>query len=108
MSEKTGRNYEIKQQVLDTIDNLIDAQNSKGMKKYRESLDQCDPDSYDWNVMINEELIDALQYQQKEIIRLSNALRFYANKKNYGDRGEYWEIVNDEGRIARKALGGID
>jgi len=36
--------------------------------------------------------------------RLEKALAFYADKKNYED-SRYWVIVNDEGKIARKALG---
>jgi len=38
------------------------------------------------------------------IKRLEQALEFYADKKNYED-SRYWVIVNDEGKIARKALG---
>lgn len=59
-----------KNKILQTIGNLINGQNNKGLKKYGHSLEKCDPDEYDWNVMIIEELIDALQYQHKENQRL--------------------------------------
>ena len=60
----------IKQQILNTISNHIDKQTEKGMSTYGQSLDDCHIDKYDWQNMIIEELIDALQYQQKEIARL--------------------------------------
>lgn len=34
------------------------------------------------------------------------ALQFYADKNKYNDRGDYWQIVNDEGNTARNALEG--
>jgi len=36
-----------------------------------------------------------------EIKRKDAALRFYADPSKYGDRGDYWQIVNDEGKTAR-------
>lgn len=59
-----------KQEIIRTIEKLIDAQNEKGLKKYGHTLEDCDPGEYNWGQMIIEELIDALQYQQKEIQRL--------------------------------------
>src|SRR5690625_2220979 len=74
-SMKHDMNYNIiKHQVLSNIESLIDKQNKKGFKKYGESLEQCGVDDYDWQQMIIEELIDALQYQQKEIKRLKEEL----------------------------------
>lgn len=52
--------------ILANIAQLIDGQNSKGMETYGRPLEECPPEDYDWNLMIIEELIDALQYQQKE------------------------------------------
>lgn len=57
--------------ILDTVGLLIDKQTEKGVIKYGQSLEACDPSAFNWNVMIQEELIDALQYQQKEIFRLT-------------------------------------
>lgn len=45
--------------------------------------------------------VDALQ---EKIRILERALRFYGNVAHYGDRGEYWTIVIDEGKTARKAI----
>lgn len=56
--------------ILASIAQQIDGQNSKGMETYGRPLEECPPGDYDWNLMINEELIDALQYQQKELQRL--------------------------------------
>ncbi len=60
----------IKEAVLSTIEQHIEAQNEKGVKNYGQTLDDCPVDDYNWQTMIIEELIDALQYQQKEIKRL--------------------------------------
>lgn len=60
----------IKEAVLITIEQHINEQNAKGMKNYGQTLDECPADAYDWQNMIIEELIDALQYQQKEIKRI--------------------------------------
>ena len=65
----------IKDMILATIEGHIDAQNEKGMKKYGESIDDCPVDDYDWQQEIIQELIDALNYQQKEISRLKEVLR---------------------------------
>lgn len=62
----------IKDMILATISEHIDQQNAKGMKKYGESIDDCPVDDYSWPNMVIEELIDALQYQQKEIGRLQS------------------------------------
>lgn len=41
----------------------------------------------------------------EEAIKIyEKALQYYGNPANYGDRGEYWKIVIDEGKTARKAL----
>lgn len=62
----------IKGSILETIGQQIDQQTEKGTGKYSHSLDDCPTEKYDWQQMINEELIDALQYQQKEIRRLQD------------------------------------
>src|SRR5699024_8009577 len=58
----------IKNKVLASIKTLMDLQNEKGLKKYGQSLDDAPYEKYDWKIMIIEELIDALQYQQKEMM----------------------------------------
>jgi len=45
--------------------------------------------------------IDRLKEKNKVCIR---ALEFYADESKYNERGDYWQIVNDEGRTARKAI----
>jgi hypothetical protein len=42
----------------------------KGITTYGVPLDAANDKDYDWKEMIIEELLDALQYQQKEIKRL--------------------------------------
>lgn len=62
----------IKERILQTVESQIDAQTDKGIGKYSHDLDDCPPEKFNWQQMINEELIDALQYQQKEIGRLQD------------------------------------
>lgn len=69
---ETERVSTIKDRILQTIDSQIDAQTVKGEGKYTHNLDDCPPEKFNWQQMINEELIDALQYQQKEISRLQD------------------------------------
>ncbi len=57
----------IKEKILNNISDLIDKQNAKGLKKYGHPLEDCPARDYDWQNMIIEELIDALQYQQKQM-----------------------------------------
>lgn len=57
----------IKNELLKSISNHIDAQTKKGVEKYKKTLDACPYHAHDWQQMIIEELIDALKYQQKEI-----------------------------------------
>ena len=64
----------IKEMILATIEEHIDAQNKKGVKKYGQTIDDCPADNYDWMKMALEEAIDLMQYQQKEIGRLSGLL----------------------------------
>lgn len=56
--------------IKDEIIAILDKQNAKGLKKYNHTLDECPADKYDWNTMIIEELVDALQYAVKENQRL--------------------------------------
>ncbi len=70
----------IKEAVLSTIERHIEAQNEKGMKNYGQTLDDCPVDDYNWQTMIIEELIDALQYQQKEMGRLNRQLKLQTTK----------------------------
>lgn len=58
------------QRVID----MLDAQNAKGVAKYGTTIDEAQDGSYDWRIMAMEEMIDGLQYQQKEIMRLESEL----------------------------------
>lgn len=60
-----------KTNILSLIGTLIDNQNDKGIRKYGQSLEKANHPDFDWQAMLIEELIDALQYQQKEISRLN-------------------------------------
>lgn len=53
---------------------LIGKQTAKGRAKYGHTLDGCPDEKYDWRLMAMEEMIDCMQYQQKEIIRLERLL----------------------------------
>ena len=60
-----------KHSILENIGNLIDQQNAKGFATYGQSLEDCPTEKYNWQNMLVEELIDGLQYQQKEIQRIN-------------------------------------
>lgn len=66
----------IKEQLLQTIEEGIDAQNAKGLKNYNQTLDDCPAEDYEWNIMMIEELIDANQYAIKQIIKLEAELKY--------------------------------
>jgi len=61
--------------IKDRINKLLDQQNAKGLAEYGISLDDVDVNSYDWKNEMIMELIDALQYQTKEVIRLEKELK---------------------------------
>ncbi|MFC3212706.1 hypothetical protein [Planomicrobium okeanokoites] len=71
----------IKQNILKIVEANIDAQNAKGMATYGKPLEACSHDSYDWNDMASQELIDALQYQQMEIKKVKR-LNMILEKEN--------------------------
>lgn len=56
--------------VKGRIIDLLNKQTDKGLQKYGHTLDDCPDNKFDWRLMVIEELVDALQYQQKEIQRL--------------------------------------
>ena len=66
---------QIGQRTLRIIEAVLDMQNEKGFEKYKETLDDVEFDEYDWNVMVIEELIDAMQYMVKENERLKQRLK---------------------------------
>lgn len=61
-------------EITKRIIELLQRQNAKGLEKYGHTLDDCPADKYDWKLMAMEELIDLVQYQQKEIIRMEQLL----------------------------------
>lgn len=67
--------FTIKDEILIKIGKQIDNQIDKGVAKYGQTLDECPTDSYDWQQMINEELIDALQYANKDIRKLRKKVK---------------------------------
>jgi len=68
MVETNKVNY--KKEIIKLVERNINKQIAKGMRKYGHTLEDCPVDRYDWQAMLIEELIDALQYQQKELQRL--------------------------------------
>ena len=72
----------IKERVINTIESVIDHQNKKGINKYGITIDDVSADDYDWQAMINEELIDAIQYAVKENVRLAQGIKEASVKHN--------------------------
>jgi 3-dehydroquinate synthase class II len=60
--------------VTQKIIELLDKQNEKGLRKHGKTIDDAKVEYYDWRLMAIEELIDLVQYQQKEIMRLERLL----------------------------------
>lgn len=61
-------------EVTIRIIELLDKQNAKGKAKYGSTIDQALDQHYDWKLMAMEEMVDLIQYQQKEIMRLERLL----------------------------------
>jgi hypothetical protein len=70
----------IKDEVIKLFSQMVNSQCEKGIKKYGYTLDECPVENYEWKNMIIEELIDCIQYQQKEIHRLENQCEI--NRRN--------------------------
>jgi urease gamma subunit len=60
----------ITKMVLHVVGEVADKQDKKGIKEYGKSLDQVPLNSYEWNMMALEEVVDALKYQIMENARL--------------------------------------
>ncbi|MCF2719259.1 hypothetical protein LWE69_19655 [Paenibacillus sp. UKAQ_18] len=71
---KRSQNEIKRPEVTQRIIELLDKQNEKGLKKYGTTIDQVSDQSYDWKLMAMEEMVDLIQYQQKEIMRLERLL----------------------------------
>jgi hypothetical protein len=52
----------------------LDQRCDKGLDTYGHELDDCPDDKFDWRDMLIEELLDGLQYQEKEIKRLKKEI----------------------------------
>ena len=61
-------------EIMRRIVAQLENQTEKGLNKYGHTLDDCPDNKFDWRLMIIEELVDCIQYQQKEIIRLERLL----------------------------------
>lgn len=68
------QNITIKEEVLKAVGMTVDLQDDKGLPKYGITLDDVDRNSYNWQTMVNEEIIDALKYSVKENQRLNAEL----------------------------------
>jgi len=115
----------IKSKILETVERVIDKQNSKGLKTYGQTLDDCPINDYDWQHMIIEELIDALQYQQKEIDKikmnrtgdermnmLKKKIEMWSSERDLhvaDPDKQFYKIIEEMGEVAgAKARGNID
>lgn len=64
----------IRENLKEKFNNWLDQRCDKGEETYNHTLDDCPDDKYDWRDMLIEELLDGLQYQEKEIKRLKKEL----------------------------------
>jgi NTP pyrophosphatase (non-canonical NTP hydrolase) len=65
---------QISEKVVQLIKDRMEARNGFGYEKYGETLDDVPFENYNWTQMMNEELLDGLQYAVKEIERLNMEL----------------------------------
>jgi hypothetical protein len=64
----------IRHELTHLFSSLMEERHQKGLATYGTTLDEAKDLDYDWDQMLIEELLDALQYQQKEIRRLKALL----------------------------------
>lgn len=57
----------IRESLKQKFNNWVDERCDKGENTYNQTLDECPDDKYDWRDMLIEELLDGLQYEEKEI-----------------------------------------
>jgi hypothetical protein len=91
----------VTQMVIDEFTKVLDAQNKKGMAKYKVSIDDVEVDEngepYNWPLMAMEELADFSQYQVKEILRLRKGLDAWAKiAREWEERAITAEISANE------------
>lgn len=65
----------IRESLKEKFDNWLDERCDKGLNTYGHELDDCPDEKFDWRNMLIEELLDGLQYQEKEIRRLEKENR---------------------------------
>src|SRR6185312_14665693 len=75
---------QIGEKTLGIIATIIDSQNEKGFEKYKETLDDVPFMNYDWQQMVIEELVDAMQYMVKENERLMQKIKGYKDSVSVG------------------------
>jgi NTP pyrophosphatase (non-canonical NTP hydrolase) len=66
---------QISEAIVHIISERLGERNDKGFETYKETLDDVPFENYDWNQMLIEELLDGMQYQQKENQRLKQELK---------------------------------
>ena len=64
----------IRDSLKEKFNKWLDERCDKGEETYNQTLDECPNDRYDWRDMLIEELLDGLQYQEKEIKRLKEVI----------------------------------
>jgi NTP pyrophosphatase (non-canonical NTP hydrolase) len=66
---------QISEEIIRIMSERLGERNDKGFETYGETLDDVPFENYDWNMMLIEEMLDGMQYQQKEIVRLKQELK---------------------------------
>lgn len=65
----------IHEALVRQFDSLLTQRDEKGIATYGTTLDEASDDDYSWSMMMLEEMLDLVQYQQKEIRRLRTLLK---------------------------------
>lgn len=62
----TIKDSKIATRVMGLIEGKLEYQLNKGHGKYNHTLDDCSDDKFNWDHMVQEELIDGMQYLVKQ------------------------------------------
>jgi len=60
----------VSRKILNRVEEQLLNQNAKGLAEYGVTIDDANDEEYDWNFEALGEVLDALQYQVKENMRL--------------------------------------
>jgi hypothetical protein len=86
------------QKVIDQFTKSAESQENKGIEKYGHEVQPHDP-KWDWNLMAEEELVDAFKYLHADRIRRDEILKVVV-----GDLEDIAKELVEPGSVTNKAM----